>query len=137
MSADAGGYAGLQGEVRDAELPALEIVDNVYADRDYEVRFEHLEFTCVCPKTGLPDFARIAITFVPDQRLVELKSLKLYLNGYRQVGIFHEHVVNKILDDFVAAAAPRRAEVVGDFNVRGGIHAVVRARYPHERGAEG
>ena len=79
------------------------------------------EFTCLCPMTGQPDFATIRIRYVPDQHLVELKSLKLYLWSYRQEGAFHEDVTNRILDDFVAAAAPRWIEVIGDFNVRGGI----------------
>lgn len=128
MSAtDTSGYEDLQGEVREMALPPMETVENVYSDRDYVVSFEHLEFSCVCPKTGLPDFARVTLEFVPDKLLVELKSLKLYLNGYRNVGVFHEHVVNKILDDLCAAIAPRRATVTGDFNIRGGIHAVIRA----------
>ncbi len=123
-------YEGLQGEIRELGLPALAIVANVYADRDYEVEHVHEEFTCVCPKTGQPDFARITLRFVPDQHLVELKSLKFYLNAFRAIGIFHENVVNKVLDDFVSAARPRSAEVVGDFSIRGGIHSVVRARWP-------
>ncbi len=123
-------YEGRQDEIRDLALPALEVVANIYADRDYEIEHLHEEFTCVCPKTGQPDFALITLRFVPDQLLVELKSLKFYLNGYREIGIFHENVVNKILDDFAAAAAPRSLEVVGEFRIRGGIRSVVRARYP-------
>ena len=87
------------------------------------------EFTCLCPITGQPDFATIRIRYVPDQHLVELKSLKLYLWSYRQEGAFHEDVTNRILDDLVAAVRPRWAELVGDFNVRGGIKTEVRATY--------
>lgn len=132
MSAE--GYDGRQETIRGLSLPALEVVANVYSDRDYVVRFEHLEFTCVCPKTGQPDFAKIELAFGPDRLLVELKSLKLYLNAYRSVGIFHENVVNKILDDFTSAAHPRWAEVTGDFHVRGGIRARVVASYPLTKG---
>ena len=102
--------------------------------RDYEIRFECPEFTCVCPLTGQPDFAVIRITYVPDRVCVELKSLKLYLWSYRNEGAFHEAVTNRILDDLLAALRPRRAEVIGDFFVRGGIHTVVAARYPDESG---
>ncbi|MCA9666864.1 MAG: NADPH-dependent 7-cyano-7-deazaguanine reductase QueF [Myxococcales bacterium] len=110
----------------------LETFDNPKPERDYEIRFECPEFTCVCPMTGQPDFATIYITYVPDQRCVELKSLKLYLWSYRDEGAFHEAVTNKILDDLVAAIAPRRATVTGDFMVRGGIHTEVEAHYEAE-----
>jgi len=83
----------------------------------------------VCPRTGQPDFATIRITYVPDRLCVELKSLKLYLWAYREQGTFHEAVVNKILDDLIQACRPKRMTVVGDFNVRGGIHTVVTAEY--------
>lgn len=98
--------------------------------RDYEIRFETAEFTCLCPMTAQPDFATIKITYVPDQLCVELKSLKLYLWSFRNEGTFHEAVTNRILDDLVAALKPRKAEVVGDFLIRGGIHTVVVARHP-------
>jgi 7-cyano-7-deazaguanine reductase len=107
----------------------LEAVPNQHPDRDYEVSMVAPEFTCLCPLTGQPDFATIRIRYVPDQHLVELKSLKLYLWSYRQEGAFHEAVTNRILDDFVAAARPRWAEVVADFSVRGGIKTDVRAVY--------
>ena len=107
----------------------LEVVPNPHPDRDYEVALEIPEFTCLCPRTGQPDFATIRIRYVPDQHLVELKSLKLYLWSYRQQGAFHEDVTNRILDDLVAAIRPRWAEVIGDFNVRGGIKTEVRATY--------
>ena len=112
----------------------LETFPNPSPGRDYEIRFECPEFTCVCPMTGQPDFAVIRITYVPDRVCVELKSLNLYLWSYRDEGAFHEAVTNRILDDLIGALRPRRAEVIGDFFVRGGIHTVVAARYPDERG---
>ncbi len=87
------------------------------------------EFTCVCPMTGQPDFATIRLRYVPDERCVELKSLKLYLWSYRDTGTFHEAVTNQICDDLVKALAPRWIEVTGDFAVRGGIHTVVTVRH--------
>lgn len=107
----------------------LESFPNPSPERDYEIRFECPEFTCICPKTGQPDFATIRIEYVPDQRCVELKSLKLYLWSYRDEGAFHEAVTNLILDDLLAACAPRRMKVVGEFWVRGGITTVVEARH--------
>jgi len=107
----------------------LDVVPNPHPDRDYEVTMTAPEFTCLCPLTGQPDFATIRIRYVPDQLLVELKSLKLYLWSYRDEGAFHEDVTNRILNDFVAAARPRWCEVVGEFNVRGGIRTEVRATY--------
>jgi 7-cyano-7-deazaguanine reductase len=111
------------------ELPAIIVVENLVRVRPYSVSFTIPEFTCVCPMTGQPDFATFCITYVPDASLIELKALKLYINAYRNVGIFHEFVTNKILDDLVAACAPHRMEIEGDFNVRGGIKTVVRAVY--------
>ncbi|HEX2439451.1 MAG TPA: preQ(1) synthase [Methylomirabilota bacterium] len=108
---------------------ALQAVPNPHPDRDYEVTMAVPEFTCLCPMTGQPDFATIRLRYVPDQHLVELKSLKLYLWSYRQEGAFHEDVTNRILDDLVRAVRPRWAEVIGDFNVRGGIKTEVRATY--------
>jgi len=107
----------------------LEAVPNPHRDRDYEVSTTIPEFTCLCPITGQPDFATIRIRYVPDERLVELKALKLYIWSYRDEGAFHEDVTNRILDDLVAAVRPRWAEVTGDFNVRGGIKTEVRATY--------
>lgn len=108
----------------------IEVVDNQYPDKEYTVNIEFPEFTCVCPKTGLPDFATIKIEYVPAKKLVELKSLKLYFISYRNVGTFHEHVINKILDDFVAACRPRQAKIIGEFNVRGGIKTTVSSSFP-------
>jgi 7-cyano-7-deazaguanine reductase len=107
----------------------LDAVPNPHPDRDYEVAMAIPEFTCVCPITGQPDFATIRIRYVPDQHLVELKSLKLYIWSYRDEGVFHEDVTNRILNDLVHALRPRWAEVTGDFNVRGGIKTEVRAAY--------
>ena len=122
-------YANLQTHIRQLKTPPIETWENQYPHRDYAIEITHLEFTTVCPKTGLPDFATLRVTYVPDKECVELKSLKEYLLFYRDVGIFHEHVVNKVLEDVVAACQPREVEVIGDFNVRGGIKTVVRASY--------
>lgn len=108
----------------------LEHFPNPAPQRDYEIRFEAPEFTCLCPKTGQPDFATLRIRYVPDERCVELKSLKLYLWSFRDEGHFHEAVTNRILDDLVELLAPRSLTVEGDFFVRGGIHTVVEASYP-------
>ncbi len=107
----------------------LETFPNPRPDRSYQVRFDCPEFTCLCPKTGQPDFATIRIHYVPDKTCVELKSLKLYLWSYRNEGAFHEAVTNRILDDLVKATAPRYMRVEGDFLVRGGIHTVVVAEH--------
>jgi len=108
----------------------IETIENKNADRDYTVNIEFPEFTCVCPKTGLPDFATIKIEYIPDKLIVELKSLKMYFISFRNVGTFHEDVTNKILNDLVAACKPRKMKVVGEFNVRGGIKTTVSAEYP-------
>ena len=107
----------------------LETFPNPYPGRDYEIAMECPEFTSLCPMTGLPDFGEIRITYVPDAKCVELKSLKYYIIEFRNRGIFYEHVTNEILDDLVAALQPRRMTVVGDFSVRGGIKTLVTAEY--------
>jgi len=112
----------------------LESFDNPRPQRDYEVRFVFPEFTSMCPVTGQPDFATITLTYVPDKRCVEMKSLKLYFLAYRNKGIFYEAVVNTILDDLVAVLKPRRMTVVGDFAVRGGMGGVVTATHLGGRG---
>lgn len=109
---------------------SLDTFVNPRPERDYTIRFECPEFTCLCPKTGQPDFATIHIEYVPDRTCVELKSLKLYLWNWRDQGAFHEAVTNQILDDLVAAVAPRSMVVEGDFWVRGGIKTVVEASHP-------
>ena len=109
---------------------ALETFPNPSPERDFAIHMQIPEFTCLCPKTGQPDFATLYLDYIPDKLCVELKSLKLYLWSFRNEGTFHEAVTNRILDDLIAALHPRKAEVVGDFLVRGGIHTVVTARYP-------
>ena len=107
----------------------IEIVNNEYSDREYNIDVSVPEFNCVCPKTGLPDFANIIIQYVPDKYIVELKSLKLYMVKFRNVGIFHEHVTNRILDDIVKVASPRKIKIVGDFHPRGGVKTSVTAQW--------
>jgi 7-cyano-7-deazaguanine reductase len=107
----------------------LETFPNPRPERDFEISMECPEFTCLCPRTGQPDFATIRIHYVPAQLCVELKSLKLYLWSYRNEGAFHEAVINKILDDLVQVCHPRTMTVIGDFNIRGGIHTTVTAEY--------
>jgi 7-cyano-7-deazaguanine reductase len=110
-------------------MARLETFINRHPGRDYQVQHTCPEFTSVCPKTGQPDFGTIRLTYVPDRRCVELKSLKLYLQAYRNKGIFYEDVINVILDDLVTAMRPRRLTVEGEFHVRGGISSVVTASY--------
>ena len=117
-----------------APLPELETWPSQYAD-DYEVTITIPEFTSICPKTGLPDFANLVVTYVPDALCVELKSLKEYLLAYRNLGIFNENVVNRVLADLVAATRPRKMVVRGVFTPRGGIHTTVEARWPRGSGA--
>jgi 7-cyano-7-deazaguanine reductase len=111
----------------------LEWFPNPRPGREYEIFIACPEFTSVCPKTGLPDFGEIRITYVPAARCVELKSLKYYMIAFRDRGIFYESVTNQILDDLVAALEPRRMTVVGDFSVRGGIKTTVKAEYAAPR----
>jgi 7-cyano-7-deazaguanine reductase len=106
---------------------ALETFPNRNPGRFYLVQLHSDEFTCVCPQTGQPDFATIRVRYVPDASVVESKSFKLYLWSYREEGVFHEHVVNTILDDIISAAVPHWCEVVGDFSVRGGVSIIVTA----------
>jgi 7-cyano-7-deazaguanine reductase len=120
----------LRPRVVTAPQKTLDTFPNPAPQRDYQIRFESPEFTCLCPMTGQPDFATISIAYTPDKTCVELKSLKLYLWSFRNEGAFHEAVTNRILDDLVSALKPRRCEVTGDFLVRGGIHTVVVARFP-------
>lgn len=111
------------------KLKLLEVFDNAYPERDYTVLHEAPEFTSVCPKTGQPDFATITIEYIPDKLCIELKSLKIYLNSYRNDGIYFESVTNKILDDLVEVSKPRYMSVIAEFNVRGGIGSVVEVEY--------
>jgi 7-cyano-7-deazaguanine reductase len=107
----------------------LETFANPRPGRDYEINMECPEFTCICPRTGQPDFATIRIRYVPDQLCIELKSLKLYLWSFRNEGAFHEAVINEILDHLVDSCRPKAMTVIGDFNVRGGIHTTITAEY--------
>ena len=104
---------------------ALEVVTNEYSENDYTINVSIPEFNCVCPRTGLPDFGVIEIKYIPNKFIVELKSLKLYIVEFRNVGIFHEHVTNKILEDFKKACKPKKITVVGNFHPRGGIKTTV------------
>ncbi len=122
-------YEGLQGHIRKLKTPQIEVWKNQYPDREYTVHLEVPEFTCICPKTGLPDFAMIHVTYAPAKTCIELKSFKYYTIFYRDVGIFHEHLVNKILDDIVQACAPRWVKVEATMNLRGGIQTTVEAEY--------
>jgi 7-cyano-7-deazaguanine reductase len=108
----------------------LETFDNPHPERDYVVRIGTAEFTCVCPITGQPDFATVHIEYVPDRKCVELKSLKLFFWTFREEGHFHEDVINRILEALVEVLEPRRMQVVGDFNVRGGLQTTVTVSYP-------
>src|SRR5437762_4615258 len=100
-----------------------------FPGKEIKISFEIPEFTCICPFSDFPDFATIRLEYVPESRCVELKSLKLYINAFRNVKIFHEHVINMILEDFVSACDPLRVEIEGDFNVRGNIKTTIRASY--------
>ncbi len=110
-------------------LYSLDTFAYEFPGREIKIKFEIPEFTCVCPFSDFPDFATIRIEYIPNERCIELKSLKLYINSFREVKIFHEHVINVILEDFVRACDPLAAEVEGDFNVRGNIKTVVRGSY--------
>lgn len=121
MSEELRNLGKISAYVYDYFPEVLEIIPNRNAKRNYFVRLNHDEFTCVCPVTGQPDFAKIKILYMPDEKLVESKSLKLYLTSFRNVGIFHEDVVNKIADDLIKILNPRYLEVEGIFKVRGGI----------------
>jgi 7-cyano-7-deazaguanine reductase len=107
----------------------LEAFENRTKDRKYTIEFTCPEFTCLCPRSGFPDFATIKIKYVPDQKCVELKSLKLYINSFRNQNVYHEDVVNVILQDMVKLLNPWQMEVVGDFNVRGNIHTLITATH--------
>lgn len=121
-----GDYDGRQEQIRELILPTIEVWQNKYPDKEYEVELVIEEFNSICPLTGLPDFGMITIRYGPEQWCAELKSFKLYITAYRSVGIFQEHAANKILEDFVAAVHPRWAALEATFNVRGGITTVVR-----------
>ena len=114
----------------DAKLPPIETWPNQY--KGYEIRIESPEFTSVCPKTKLPDFGTITLRYLPNKKCLELKSFKYYMLGYRNMGIFYENAVNRILDDVTESVKPVWAEVQGAFTTRGGMHSTITARYPRK-----
>jgi 7-cyano-7-deazaguanine reductase len=114
---------------KNKEITAIETFPNPFPGRDYTITMKCPEFTCLCPKTGQPDFAILHISYIPDKICIELKSLKVYLTSYRNEGGFHEKVTNIILDDLVSACKPRNMKIVGDFNVRGGIYTTVTVEH--------
>ena len=122
-------YEGLQNKIRILKTPKIEVWKNQYPDKSYVINLEIPEFTCICPKTGLPDFAVIRIEYSPDKYCVELKSFKMYTIFYRNLGIFHEHLINKMVDDLVKASKPRWVRITGEFNLRGGIKTTVTREY--------
>ncbi len=122
-------YEGLQKNIINLKTPKIEVWENQYQDKLYTICLDIPEFTCICPKTGLPDFAVLRIEYSPSRYCVELKSFKLYTIFYRNLGIFHEHVINKILDDFVKACKPRWVKITAEFNPRGGIKTTVIREY--------
>jgi 7-cyano-7-deazaguanine reductase len=123
------GYTNEHAEKK-AAPPEIEAWPNQFPDRDYLIDIEIPEFTCRCPKTGQPDFATLQIKYVPDQLCLELKSLKLYLQTFRETGIFHENIVNQLRDDILVSAKPKNIQVIGKFNARGGILTEVRSGWP-------
>lgn len=112
-----------------SKLKLLEVFDNQYSNRDYIVTHTAPEFTSLCPKTGQPDFGKITIEYIPGKLCIELKSLKIYLNSFRNDGIFYESVTNKILDDLISVCKPRYLKITAEFNVRGGISSIIKAEY--------
>ena len=126
-------YEVRQKDVRTLKMPEIEVWENQYSDRDYVVDLTIPEFTCICPKTALPDFAVIKVSYKPAKVCLELKSLKLYLVEYRNRGIFHEHLTNKLMDDFVKACRPRWMRIEVIMNPRGGIGTTVSAEYPQRK----
>lgn len=114
----------------------LEAFDNPYVNRDYQIHMEIPEFTCLCPKTGQPDFAKLILDYIPDKKCVELKSLKLYIWSYRDQGVFHEAVTNKIMDDLVALLKPRYLRLTSRFYVRGGIFTNVSVEHRKKDGKQ-
>jgi 7-cyano-7-deazaguanine reductase len=111
------------------QLYPLDTFAYEFPGKEIKIEFEIPEFTCVCPFSDFPDFATLRIEYVPNERCIELKSLKLYINSFRDVKVFHEHVINMILEDFVNACDPLSVEIEGDFNVRGNIKTTVKAKY--------
>jgi len=122
-------YEGRQDQIRGLDLPSIEVFANIYADRYYQIVLEIPEFTAICPKTGLPDFGHLRLAYYPDALCLELKSFKEYLLAYRNLGIFHENVVNRVLDDVIGTVNPHRATLSATYNPRGGITTTVRRSF--------
>lgn len=122
-------YDGRQDHIPGLKTPEIESFTNVYEGKDYTIDFTVPEFTAVCPKTGLPDFGVIYVSYIPTKRCIELKSFKEYILSYRNVGIFHEFLVNKIMEDLIQAVEPKYLKVIGDYNARGGIKTIVTREY--------
>lgn len=122
-------YEGLQKSVRKLKTLKIDVWKNQYPDKEYIISLDIPEFTCICPKTGLPDFASIKIDYSPDKYCIELKSFKMYTIFYRSIGIFHEHFVNKLMDDFISSCDPRWVKITAIFNPRGGITTTVSREY--------
>ncbi len=125
-------YDGLQKNVSKLKTPEIEVWQNEYANKVYTINLDIPEFTCICPKTGLPDFAIIRIEYSPKKFCVELKSFKMYTIFFRNVGIFHEHLINKMFEDFLRQVSPRWVKITGVFNPRGGITTTVSREYKPE-----
>jgi 7-cyano-7-deazaguanine reductase len=118
------------------DLPELDTFEYQYKGKEINISFTCPEFTAICPFSDFPDFATIKIDYVPNELCVELKSLKMYINAYRSIKIFHEHVVNRILQDFISACDPIRVAIEGDFNIRGNIKTVIHAKYQRADGTK-
>ena len=125
-------YDGKQDHIRNLTLPEIEVFQNIYSDRSYNIKLSFPEFTAICPNTGLPDFGIIHLEYSPNIHCLELKSLKEYFFAYRNVGIFHENVVNKICEDTAKACLPHWLKVEATYNVRGGITTTVSTSYKSE-----
>jgi len=123
-------YQGLQGHIPKLKTPSIDTWEFQYPGSETEIKISIPEFTCICPKTQLPDFATLEIAYIPNNECLELKSLKEYILFYRDQGIFHEHVVNKILNDLVHSCNPLWMQVLGVFNARGGIQTTAVAQFP-------
>jgi 7-cyano-7-deazaguanine reductase len=116
-------------------MAEIEVFENKHPDRDYYITHVNDEYTSVCPKTGLPDFGKITINYIPDKYCLELKALKYYFLGFRNEGIFYEAVINRILDDLIGACSPRYMEVIGEFSTRGGMKSTIKSVFdPQKRG---
>lgn len=127
-------YVKLQEDIRKLKIePSLKAFDNKYPEGDYWVSFHTEEFNAVCPRTGLPDFAEIFLSYKPDKKILESKAAKLYLTAYRNVGIFHEFAINKIFSDFIEVVQPKEAIIEGHFNARGGIAIKVERHYTNPK----